>query len=111
MPRQGSQRALGVRCGAERLIAEAGEWPNWCRTWVKEGERQLALFARALVQETPVLLLDEPSSNLDIRHQDRIFSMAQELARELGADGNAVALLPHRHGTDGFFMAAFRREG
>jgi iron complex transport system ATP-binding protein len=46
------------------------------------GERQLVLFAKALVQDTEALLLDEPSSSLDIRHQDRIFSMAQELARE-----------------------------
>ena len=40
------------------------------------------LFAKALVQDTEALVLDEPSSSLDIRHQDRIFSMAQELARE-----------------------------
>jgi iron complex transport system ATP-binding protein len=46
------------------------------------GERQLVLFAKALVQDTETLVLDEPSSNLDIRHQDRIFSMAQELAGE-----------------------------
>ncbi len=55
------------------------------------GERQLVLFAKALVQDTPVLLLDEPSSNLDIRHQDRIFSMALELARE----GRGVAASVH----------------
>jgi iron complex transport system ATP-binding protein len=58
------------------------------------GERQLVLFAKALVQDTPVLVLDEPSSNLDIRHQDRIFSMAQELARE----GRAVAASVHNLG-------------
>jgi iron complex transport system ATP-binding protein len=46
------------------------------------GERQLVLFARVLVQETALIVLDEPSSHLDIRHQDRIFSMAQELAVE-----------------------------
>jgi iron complex transport system ATP-binding protein len=46
------------------------------------GERQLCLFAKTLVQETDTLLLDEPTSNLDIKHQDRIFSMAAELARE-----------------------------
>jgi len=46
------------------------------------GERQLVLFARILVQDTQVLLLDEPTSNLDIRHQDLFFSMARELARE-----------------------------
>jgi iron complex transport system ATP-binding protein len=46
------------------------------------GERQLVLFGKSLVQDTDLIVLDEPSSNLDIRHQDRIFSMAQELARE-----------------------------
>jgi iron complex transport system ATP-binding protein len=46
------------------------------------GERQLVFFARTLVQETDLLLLDEPTSNLDIRHQQRIFSMAEELCRE-----------------------------
>jgi iron complex transport system ATP-binding protein len=55
------------------------------------GERQLVLFAQALVQDTDALLLDEPSSNLDIHHQDRIFSMAQELARE----GRAVVTSVH----------------
>jgi iron complex transport system ATP-binding protein len=55
------------------------------------GERQLVLFAKALVQDTDALLLDEPSSNLDIHHQDRIFSMAQELARE----GRAVVASVH----------------
>lgn len=46
------------------------------------GERQLVLFAKSLMQDTEVLVLDEPSSSLDIGHQDRIFSMTQELARE-----------------------------
>ena len=55
------------------------------------GERQLVLFAKALVQDTDALLLDEPSSNLDIHHQDRIFSMAQELARE----GRALVTTVH----------------
>ncbi len=46
------------------------------------GERQLALFARVLAQEAELVVLDEPSSHLDLRHEDAIFSMAQELARE-----------------------------
>lgn len=46
------------------------------------GERQLVLFARILVQETDLLLLDEPSSNLDLKHEDKLFSMAAELCRE-----------------------------
>ena len=51
-------------------------------TGLSGGERQLVLFARVLVQDTEVIALDEPSSSLDIRHQDRVFSMARELSRE-----------------------------
>ena len=55
------------------------------------GERQLAMFARVLAQDTQLLLLDEPTSNLDIRHQDLFFSMALELTRE----GRAVVACVH----------------
>jgi iron complex transport system ATP-binding protein len=55
------------------------------------GERQLVLFAKTFVQDTDILMLDEPSSNLDIGHQDRIFSMTQEMARL----GRAVIVSVH----------------
>ena len=51
-------------------------------TELSGGERQLVLFARVLAQETDLLLLDEPTASLDIRHQDLFFSMTWELARE-----------------------------
>lgn len=35
--------------------------------------------------------------------------LGEERAAALGADGNRLRLYPHRHGTDGFFMAAFTR--
>jgi 16S rRNA (cytosine967-C5)-methyltransferase len=35
--------------------------------------------------------------------------LGEERALALGADGNRLRLLPHRHGTDGFFVAAFTR--
>ncbi len=36
-------------------------------------------------------------------------ALGDDLARALGAEGHAFQLLPHRHGTDGFFLAAFAR--
>jgi 16S rRNA (cytosine967-C5)-methyltransferase len=36
-------------------------------------------------------------------------TLGAELAREAGATGNELRLWPHRHGTDGFFVAAFER--
>ena len=46
------------------------------------GERQRVMIARALVQETGVVLLDEPTSNLDIRHQMAVMEVLSRLAEE-----------------------------
>jgi iron complex transport system ATP-binding protein len=43
------------------------------------GEQQKALIARSLAQEATVLLLDEPTSNLDIKHQLEVMELAREL--------------------------------
>ncbi len=48
------------------------------------GERQNVVIARALAQEAPLLLLDEPTANLDIGHQIAVASLVRGLAREQG---------------------------
>ena len=80
---------------ASRALAYVGLAGFEDRTFadLSGGERQLVLFARVLVQDTELIALDEPSSSLDIRHQDRVFSMARELARERRAVVASVHVL------------------
>lgn len=55
------------------------------------GEKARVTLARVFAQQTPVLLLDEPTSAMDLRHQQ----MTMQLARDLANDGGAVLAVLH----------------
>ena len=48
------------------------------------GERQRAVVAMAVAQETPVMLLDEPTSNLDLGHQTGVMDLVRNVQRRRG---------------------------
>lgn len=54
------------------------------------GEKQRVIIARALAQQTGILLLDEPVSNLDIHHQVEILNLLKKLNEEKGITVIAV---------------------
>lgn len=49
---------------------------------LSDGERQKALIARAIAQDTPLILLDEPTSHLDLHHKALVFKLLKYLAKK-----------------------------
>lgn len=68
-----------VQAALEQM--ELGGYEHRALPTLSGGEQQRAAVARALAQETPCLLLDEPTAHLDVRHQTRLLQTARHAAR------------------------------
>lgn len=73
------QRALGI-C-REVGVADLAERPFNC---LSGGQKQLIMLARALHQDSPVMLLDEPNSHLDFPNQHMMMGLMRRFVRERG---------------------------
>ena len=75
----------------ERCMKQTGTWHLRLAkpAQMSGGELQRVMIARALAQQTPVLLMDEPVSNLDIAHQIEVMRLLRD------ASGKTVLIVLH----------------
>lgn len=59
---------------------------------LSDGQLQMAMIAKALAQDTPVLMLDEPTAHLDLNNRVEIMNLLRDLARN---SGKAILIATH----------------
>lgn len=91
-----------IRIAKEALCEMGiGHLANWPMVALSEGQRQMASIAQALAQTPQILLLDEPTANLDPANQLRILSAVKQIARTRG-----IAVLATLHDINSAFRWA-----
>lgn len=80
----------GIAAEAMRLT-ETTEFRERIFPGLSGGEQSRVTFARVLAQESPVLLLDEPTAALDVKHQE----LAMRTARDLASKGACIIVIIH----------------
>ncbi len=85
--------SAGDRTAVEALLDRTGLTPlgDAPVSTLSGGERQRAYFALLLVQDTPTLVLDEPTANLDMEYREMVF----EFLRDARRAGKAVLVVMH----------------
>jgi iron complex transport system ATP-binding protein len=93
------QQALGGRSKADRQAVEWAMVETGMTVFASRpletlsgGQRQRAWIAMALAQETPILLLDEPTTYLDLSHQLEVLQLLTRLNRE---GGKTIVMVLH----------------
>ncbi|MGI6177992.1 MAG: ABC transporter ATP-binding protein [Eubacterium sp.] len=79
-----------VSCAMERV--NTSDIADRDFTAISDGQRQRILLARAICQDTDVIVLDEPTSYLDIRHKMELLSLLHSMAKD---DGITVIMSLH----------------
>jgi len=74
------------RLQVDRSLAQVGieELASRSLPQLSDGERQKAMIARALAQETPLIILDEPTAFLDVTARADIMQVLLDLSRQTG---------------------------
>ena len=97
--RHAHRGALGALSATDRgaiqnalLLAGADDTANRFTDELSGGEWQRVRIARALAQDAPILVLDEPTAFLDIAHEMAVFELLDALARQ----GRSVLLISHQ---------------
>lgn len=82
----------GLKAEDERIIEDSLKQVGFADTSIartffnahSDGEKQRILIAKALAQQTPIILLDEPTAHLDLPHRILILRLLRQLAHEQG---------------------------
>jgi iron complex transport system ATP-binding protein len=85
-PHLGFRPSLSDYAMVEKMLIDFNLWPlkDSCVTRISGGEFQKVLIARSLVQNAPIMLLDEPINHLDIKNQLEIMDLVSEQTKGQG---------------------------